>query len=208
MLNISCFLLKDPAELDSLLYISIYISIYFPDIFPYIYRYIDRYISIYFLDIFPDIFPYIFSDFWRFQKQILKKSILLTLSRLSDFLSIVVSVVFVSTLTDVCLRTSPNPHYTPNTVRPVALAFRSWHDQVVISRQLSFSPHTGRNSSHLMRQLQSLSLIFGLEFSACAKLRFGRRGDTADCVFLLVLGTVQILLRTFWPNNVPVNVSS
>lgn len=68
MLNISCFLLKDPAELDSLLYISIYISIYFPDIFPYIYRYIDRYISIYFLDIFPDIFPYIFSDFWRFQR--------------------------------------------------------------------------------------------------------------------------------------------
>lgn len=61
------------------------------------------------------------------------------------------------------------------------------HYQVVIRWQLSPSLHPGHNTSSLMRQLQSQSLIFGPKCSAPAKstrFRVGQSG-TADFVFTL-----------------------
>lgn len=84
------------------------------------------------------------------------------------------------------------------------------HYQVVISWQLSPSLHPGHNTSSLMRQLQSQSLIFGPKCSASAKsthLRVGQSG-AADLVSMDISGTVWFLVHTLARHLVSISAFS
>ena len=88
---------------------------------------------------------------------------------------------------------------THHRVQYAIIFFTIWHKQLPGGDQLTAQPslHPGHNTSSLMRQLQSQSLIFGPKWSPPAKwthLRV-RQSGTADFVFMQISGTVWSLLQ-------------